>query len=70
MIRVGPTKKKKNKVSSANNKCEIFTVGGLEPTKKPKRKPLSTIAVIILLRASMTITKRKGDSVRYIVIFL
>jgi hypothetical protein len=37
MIRVGP---KKTKVSSANNKCEIFTTGGLEPIEKPERKNL------------------------------
>jgi hypothetical protein len=40
----------------------MFTAGGLEPTEKPERKPLSTVAVIILLKASMTLTKRKGDS--------
>jgi hypothetical protein len=51
----------KIKVSSANNKCEIFTAGGLEPTEKLERKPLSTVAMIILLKASMTMMKRKGD---------
>jgi len=40
----------------------MITAGGLEPTEKPERKPSSTVAVIILFKASMTITKRKGDS--------
>jgi hypothetical protein len=57
MISVGPTKNQR-----VICECEIFTAGGLEPTEKPERKPLSTVAVIILLKASMTLTKRKGDS--------
>ena len=50
------------KVSFAISKWEKLTVSeGLVPIEKPERKPLSIVAVIILLRASMTIMNRKED---------
>jgi hypothetical protein len=59
MIKLGPTK---NKVSSANNRCEMSTTQEcLDPTENPKRRPPLTMAESILLKASITITKRNGD---------
>lgn len=49
-------------VSFANNKCEIEIKPLLEsPTEKPAIKPFLTTTEIILLKASIIITKRNGD---------
>ena len=52
----------KTKMSYANSKCEILTdAEGLGPMEKPERQPLPIVAVIILLKASMTITNIKEN---------
>jgi len=58
-----PFATQKIKVSFANNKCDT-TIPALffEPIEKPTTRPLSSVAAIILLRASITITKSKGDN--------
>jgi hypothetical protein len=44
----------------ANEKI-LIDVEGLGPMEKPERWPLPIVAVIILLKASMTITNIKAD---------
>jgi hypothetical protein len=39
----------------------LTTPAGFNPTEKPKRRPSSTFAESILLKVSITITKKKGD---------
>jgi hypothetical protein len=46
-------------MSCANKRYEILTIP--DPTKRPERKPSSTVAEINLLKSSITITNRKDD---------
>jgi hypothetical protein len=59
MVKLVPIK---NLVSSANNRCEMLTTPEcLGPIEKLERKPPLTVAESMLLKASITITKRKCD---------
>lgn len=52
----------KTKVSFANNMCDIFTTSKCPvQAQKPERRLPSTVAVSILLNASMTTTDNRGD---------
>jgi hypothetical protein len=52
----------KTKVSSVNNKREIFTTSeSLDPIEKLEIRPQSIVAVIILLKPFMTTTNRRED---------
>jgi hypothetical protein len=52
------------KVLSANKRWEMLSAPMfLDPTEKPERKLPSTVAYSILLKASLTMIKRKGEKI-------